>query len=56
MRKATEIKKDIEALKQQIRISEISDDGYYLSKQRKEDDLTMAYLREELKQAEQGNV
>lgn len=55
MRGINEIKKDIEALKKQIRISEISDDGYYLSKQRKEDDLTMAYLREELKQAEQNN-
>ena len=52
MRGIKEIKKDIEDLKQQIRLSEIGDDGYYLSKQRKEDDLTMAYLREELKQAE----
>ena len=55
MRGIKEIKKDIEELKQHIRLSEIGDDGYYLSKQRKEDELTMAYLREELKQAEQNN-
>ena len=50
MRKATEIKKDIEALQQQIRIREISDDGYCLTPQRKEDERTLFALKQELRQ------
>lgn len=49
MRSIKEIKQDIEALRQQININEMSNDGYCLSRQCKEDDRRMFELKQELR-------
>lgn len=51
MRSIKEIKQDLEALKQQISINEMSNDGYYLSRQCKEDGRRMFELKQELRKA-----
>lgn len=51
MRSIKEIKQDIEALKQQISINEMSNDGYCLSPQCKDDDRRMFELKQELRKA-----
>ena len=50
MRGIKEIKQDIEELKQLIRLSEISDDGYCLTPQCKENERTLFALKQELRQ------
>lgn len=55
MRSIKEIKQDIEALKQQISINEMSNDGYYVSRQYKEDCRRKFELKQELRKAQEKN-
>lgn len=55
MRSIKEIKQDIEALKQQISINEMSNDGYYLTPQYKEDCRKKFELEQELRKASEKN-
>lgn len=55
MKPTNEIKQDIEALKQQISIHEMSDDSYYVSQQYKEDCRRKFELEQELRKAQEKN-
>ena len=50
--KQADIRADIAALKRQIRLNEIANDGYYLSWQRKEDEAALAEWTRRLRECE----
>lgn len=55
MRTTNEIKQDLERLKNRIKFREMSDDGYYVSRQYKEDCQRKFELEQELRKAQEKN-
>lgn len=55
MRTTNEIKQDLERLKNRIKFREMSDDGYYVSRQYKEDCRRKFELEQELRKEQEKN-
>lgn len=55
MRPTNEIKQDLERLKNRIKFREMSDDGFYVSRQYKEDCRRKFELEQELRKAQEKN-
>jgi hypothetical protein len=54
-KKTNNLKQDLERLKNRIKFREMSDDGYYVSRQYKEDCRRKFELEQELRKAQEKN-